>query len=70
MTAAMAGSHTVRLRSSPPGPVSRPRRSGASARQATVPARRFTAWMVRVIMLATSAVALLDLYLLASSAHH
>jgi hypothetical protein len=44
-------------------------RSGLrSARPAR--AKRVTAWIVRSIMVATAAFALLDLFLLTSSAHH
>jgi len=51
--------------------------TGATARRITgvqtagkTNARRLTAWIVRSIMIATTAFALLDLFLLASGGHH
>jgi len=56
------GSLTLRLTAAS---VHAPRRAAGPAT-----ARRFTAWIVRIIMLATSTFAVLDLYLLATSVHH
>lgn len=61
----------VRLvRQRPPG-YSAPRRSPGAPRPARPGSgRRITAWLVRSIMLATAAFALLDLFLLTSAVHH